>query len=244
MKSTMQDAPLLISNILRHGEFVYADKRIFTVTPEGVEEATFFEVSKRAEQLAAALERLGVQRGDRVATFMWNNQAHVEAYYAVPGMGAVLHTLNIRLFPEQLVYIINHAEDRIIIVDASLAAVFAKVRDQISPANHDCRPRPRAHRGARRNAGLRNPGQLRASGLRVARTRRARWRPSCATRRAPPATPRASSTRTARPGCTRWPSRRRTRSACASATAASSSSRCSTSTPGGPCTPRSSRGSS
>jgi len=134
MKSTMQDAPLLISNILRHGEFVYADKRIFTVTPEGVEEATFFEVSKRAEQLAAALERLGVQRGDRVATFMWNNQAHVEAYYAVPGMGAVLHTLNIRLFPEQLVYIINHAEDRIIIVDASLAAVFAKVRDQISPA--------------------------------------------------------------------------------------------------------------
>jgi fatty-acyl-CoA synthase len=131
MKSTMQDAPLLISNIIRHGEFVYADKKIFTVTPEGVEEATFFQISKRAEQLAAALTKLGIQRGDRVATFMWNNQAHMEAYLAIPSMGAVLHTLNIRLFPEQLAYIINHAEDEIVIVDASLAPLFARVRDQI-----------------------------------------------------------------------------------------------------------------
>ena len=131
MKSTMQDAPLLISGMMRHGESVYADKKIFTVTPDGVEEATFFQVAKRAEQLAAALVKLGVRRGDRVATFMWNNQAHVEAYLAVPSMGAVLHTLNIRLFPEQLAYIINHAEDRIIIVDASLVGLLAKVRDQI-----------------------------------------------------------------------------------------------------------------
>ena len=111
MKSTMQEAPLLISGILRHGEYVYADKKIFTVTPEGVDEATFLQVAKRSEQLAAALVRLGVKRGDRVATFMWNNQAHVEAYLAIPSMGAVLHTLNIRLFPDQLAYIINHAED-------------------------------------------------------------------------------------------------------------------------------------
>jgi fatty-acyl-CoA synthase len=131
MKSTMQDAPLLISSIIRHGEFVYADKKIFTVTPDGVEEATFFQISKRAEQLAAALTKLGVQRGDRVATFMWNNQAHMEAYLAIPSMGAVLHTLNIRLFPEQLAYIINHAEDEVVIVDASLAPLFARVRDQI-----------------------------------------------------------------------------------------------------------------
>jgi fatty-acyl-CoA synthase len=131
MKSTMQDAPLLISSIIRHGEFVYADKKIFTVTPEGVDEATFFQISKRAEQLAAALTNLGVKRGDRVATFMWNNQAHMEAYLAIPSMGAVLHTLNIRLFPEQLAYIINHAEDEFVIVDASLAPLFARVRDQI-----------------------------------------------------------------------------------------------------------------
>ncbi|HEV3266904.1 MAG TPA: long-chain fatty acid--CoA ligase [Acidimicrobiales bacterium] len=131
MKSTMQEAPLLISGILRHGEYVYADKKVFTVTPEGVDEATFFQIAKRAEQLAAALTKLGVQRGDRVGTFMWNNQTHMEAYLAVPSMGAVLHTLNIRLFPEQLVYIINHAEDEIIIVDASLVPLFARVRDQI-----------------------------------------------------------------------------------------------------------------
>ena len=132
----MQDAPLLISGILRHGEFVYADKKIFTVTPDGVEVATFFEVSKRAERLAAALERLGVRRGERVATFMWNNQRHMEVYYAVPSMGAVLHTLNIRLFPEQLAFVINHAEDKVIIVDASLVPLLAKVRDQLSTVEH------------------------------------------------------------------------------------------------------------
>jgi fatty-acyl-CoA synthase len=116
---------------VRHGAYVYADKKILTVTPEGVDEATFFQISQRAEQLAAALTTLGVRPGDRVATFMWNNQAHMEAYLAVPSMGAVLHTLNIRLFPEQLAYIINHAEDQVVIVDASLAPLFARVRDQI-----------------------------------------------------------------------------------------------------------------
>jgi fatty-acyl-CoA synthase len=131
MKSTMQDSPLLISSILRHGEYVYADKKVFTVTPDGADEATFFQISKRAEQLAAALRKLGIEHGDRVATFMWNNQAHMEAYLAVPSMGAVLHTLNIRLFPEQLAYIINHAEDKAIIVDASLVPLLAQVRDQI-----------------------------------------------------------------------------------------------------------------
>jgi fatty-acyl-CoA synthase len=133
MKSTMQDAPLLISDIVRHGVAIYAEKKVFTVTPSGVEEATFAQIATRAEQLAAALESLGITPGDRVATFMWNNQAHMEAYIAVPSMGAVLHTLNIRLFPEQLAFIINHAEDRVIIVDASLAPLLARVKDQIPP---------------------------------------------------------------------------------------------------------------
>ena len=136
MQSTMQDAPLLISSIIRHGEWVYSNKKVMTVTPEGVEEATFFEVSKNAERLATALTKLGVKQGDRVATFMWNNQAHMEAYIAVPCMGAVLHTLNIRLFPEQLAYIINHAEDQVIIVDNSLVPMLAKVRDQIPTVKH------------------------------------------------------------------------------------------------------------
>jgi len=130
----MQDAPLLISDIVRHGVAIYSEKKIFTVTPTGVDVATFAQVVARAEQLAKALEKLGVARGDRVATFMWNNQAHMEAYIAVPSMGAVLHTLNIRLFPEQLAFIITHAEDRVIIVDASLAGALARVKDQIPAA--------------------------------------------------------------------------------------------------------------
>jgi fatty-acyl-CoA synthase len=136
MDSTMQEGPLLISDIVRHGEWLYADKKVFTVTPDGVSEANFFQISKRAEQLAAALAKLGIARGDRVATFMWNNQTHLEAYLAVPSMGAVLHTLNIRLFPEQLAYIISHAEDRVIIVDHSLVPQLAKVRDQIPCVEH------------------------------------------------------------------------------------------------------------
>jgi len=86
--------------------------------------------------LAAALSRLGVKQGDRVGTFMWNNQTHLEAYLAVPCMGAVLHTLNIRLFPDQLAYVINHAEDRVIIVDASVIPLLAKVRDQLTTVEH------------------------------------------------------------------------------------------------------------
>ncbi len=136
MQSTMQDAPLLIRDIIRHGEFVYSGKKVLTVTAEGVLESTFFQVSKRAERLAAALARIGVREGDRVATFMWNNQAHMEAYFAVPCMGAVLHTLNIRLFPEQLAYIINHAGDEVIIVDSSLIPLLARIRDQLPTVRH------------------------------------------------------------------------------------------------------------
>lgn len=132
----MQEAPLLIRGIVHHGETIYAKKKVFTVTPEGTEEASFFEIAQRAKRLASALTRLGIQRGDRVATFMWNNQRHLETYLAVPAMGGVLHTLNIRLFPEQLIYIVRHAQDRIIIVDASLVPILAKVRDQLSDVEH------------------------------------------------------------------------------------------------------------
>ena len=136
MLSTMQDAPLLINRIIRHGEWLYANKKIMTVTPEGVNEATFHQVSKRAERLASALTALGVGAGDRVATFMWNNQAHMEAYLAVPSMGAVLHTLNVRLFPDQLAFVINHAQDDVIIVDHTLVGLLANVRDQIPTVRH------------------------------------------------------------------------------------------------------------
>ncbi len=138
MLSTMQDYPLLVSGILRHGQSVYGDSRIRTiVSPEGdAVEATFTEVAERAERLARALGRLGIGDSDRVATFLWNNQAHLEAYLAVPAMGAVLHTLNLRLFPEQLAYIINHAEDQVIICNASIAGLLGQVRDEIPTVRH------------------------------------------------------------------------------------------------------------
>ena len=130
LPSTMQEAPLLISGILRHGQHVYGNSLVISETPEGTTTATFAEVAENAERLAKALARLGIGPGDRVGTFCWNDQAHLEAYLGVPSMGAVLHTLNIRLFPDQLAYVVNHAEDRVVIVDASIAPLFARIRDK------------------------------------------------------------------------------------------------------------------
>ncbi len=136
--STMQDFPLTITHLLRHGRTVHHDAEVMTYDgPDaGLRSATFAAVADRADQLAAALARLGVGEGDRVGTFMWNNQGHMEAYLAVPCMGAVLHTLNIRLFPEQLVYVVNHAEDKVIIVDESLIPLLGRVRDQFTTVEH------------------------------------------------------------------------------------------------------------
>ena len=134
--STMQDRPLGIRMIFEHGRRVWADSRVLTFDGQDVHEASYAEVADRADRLAAALHRLGVREGDRVGTFCWNNRHHLEAYFAVPCLGAILHTLNIRLFPEQLVYVINHAEDRVIIVDASLVPLLARVRDQLETVEH------------------------------------------------------------------------------------------------------------
>ena len=123
------------------------------------------QVADRADRLAAALAALGVQPGDRVGTFLWNNQTHMEAYLAIPCMGAVLHTLNIRLFPEQLAYVINHAEDKVIIVDASIAPLLARVRDQLTNVQHIIVKGPGDASGARRRpARLRRAARGRAAG--------------------------------------------------------------------------------
>ncbi|MBX6769812.1 MAG: AMP-binding protein, partial [Actinomadura rubrobrunea] len=120
MWSTMQDFPLTITSIMRHGTGVYGDASVATWTGDGTRRRTYAEVGERAARLANALRGLGVDGDQRVATFMWNNTEHLEAYLAVPSMGAVLHTLNIRLFPDQLAYIADHAEDHVVIVDGSL----------------------------------------------------------------------------------------------------------------------------
>jgi fatty-acyl-CoA synthase len=132
----MQDFPLTIAHLLRHGQTVHGRSLVATFDGEGVSRATFTEVAERAERLAAALARLGIAQGDRVATFAWNNQTHLEAYLAIPSMGAVLHTLNIRLFPEQLAFVINHGEDRVVILDDSLVPLVARVADQLKTVEH------------------------------------------------------------------------------------------------------------
>jgi fatty-acyl-CoA synthase len=138
IESTMQDFPLTINHLFRHGRAVYGDTTITTFHGPGqpLQITTFADVADRVDQLAAALAAIGVGAGDRVGTFMWNNQRHMEAYLAVPCMGAVLHTLNIRLFPEQLVYVANHAEDKVIIIDESLVPLLASVFDQLTTVEH------------------------------------------------------------------------------------------------------------
>ncbi len=127
MQSTMQDSPLLVSEILRHGRQLHGRSEVVTFEGSGYRRGTFAEVAERAGRLASALRSLGIGSGDRVGTFCFNHQEHVEAYLAIPSMGAVLHTLNVRLFPEQLKYVIDHAEDRVILCDAAVAPALARV---------------------------------------------------------------------------------------------------------------------
>lgn len=136
MQSTMQDAPLQIAQILRHGSTVHGDAEVVTWTGDGSRRRTYAEVGRRCAQLAHALRGLGVDGDQRVATFMWNNAEHLEAYLAVPAMGAVLHTLNIRLFPEQLIHVANHAEDQVIIVDPSLLPLLNPQLPQLTTVKH------------------------------------------------------------------------------------------------------------
>ncbi len=125
MLGTMQDVPLLVKRLLEHGTGWHGTAQVVTAEPGGLRTASFAEVGRNVARLAHALRGLGIGEGDRVGTFMWNNQEHVEAYYAVPCMGAVLHPLNIRLPGDQVTFIANHAEDQVVIVDGSLLPLFA-----------------------------------------------------------------------------------------------------------------------
>jgi len=136
MRSTMQDFPLTIGGLLKHGTTVHADSEVVTATSEGSRSQTYGEVGRRAARLANGLRSLGIEGDQRVGTFQWNNGEHLEAYLAVPSMGAVLHTLNIRLFPEQLVYIANHAEDEVVIVDDSLVGLLAPHLGEMKTVRH------------------------------------------------------------------------------------------------------------
>ncbi|KAA8966314.1 long-chain fatty acid--CoA ligase [Mycobacterium sp.] len=132
MLSTMQDYPLTIASILRYACGVHGARRVTTATGTGYRSCSYAELGREAAQLANALRRLGITGDQRVATFMWNNQEHLVGYLAIPAMGAVLHTLNIRLFADQIVYVANEAEDRVVLVDASLATLLAPILGRLA----------------------------------------------------------------------------------------------------------------
>jgi fatty-acyl-CoA synthase len=136
VQGLMQDAPLALDFIFNRAEQFWPAKRIVTGTPGGVERTTVGEWAERTRRLGGVLDDLGVSDDGRVATFAWNTARHLELYFAPPCTGRVLHTLNIRLFPEQVVYIVNHAEDEVVFVDRSLLPLFWPLVDRCKTVRH------------------------------------------------------------------------------------------------------------
>jgi fatty-acyl-CoA synthase len=124
MRGLMQDMPLTVDAIFRHVEQHYGDGKIVTNNPSGITRSTYAEWAERTRRLGGVLDTLGISADGRVGTFGWNSQRHLELYFAAPCTGRVLHTLNVRLFPEQLTYIANHAEDEVIFVDRSVLGIL------------------------------------------------------------------------------------------------------------------------
>src|SRR5580698_10384545 len=144
MKSTMMSSPLLVTNILERAGKLFPGAEIVSARPDGSRSRhTMHDLHQRSRQLSAALQQAGVVEGDRVATLMWNEQEHLECYFGVAPAGAVLHTLNMRLHPDELVCVVNHAEDRFLIVDDVLLSVFEQIRsrvkfDRVFVVDHGC----------------------------------------------------------------------------------------------------------
>jgi 3-(methylthio)propionyl---CoA ligase len=137
MLGLMMDRPLLISDLLRHADRHHGATEIVSKTVEGgMHRYTYRDAHTRARKLANALKKLGVQPTDRVATLAWNGYRHFEIYYAVAGSGAVIHTINPRLFPEQIAYIANHAEDKVVFYDVTFAPLVEKLRGQVKTVRH------------------------------------------------------------------------------------------------------------
>ncbi|HEY0943379.1 MAG TPA: long-chain-fatty-acid--CoA ligase [Steroidobacter sp.] len=133
----MQDWPMTLDRILEHAYRWHGDQEVVTRTPEGpITRASYAEIYRRAKRLSSALAELGVRAGDRVATLAWNTQRHLEAWYAIMGMGAVCHTVNPRLFVDQIVYIVNHAEDILIFSDISFVPLLKEIRERIPSTRH------------------------------------------------------------------------------------------------------------
>ena len=136
MQGTMQDRPLTLPHLFHRAEKLAPQKEVVTATVDDVERRTYAEWAARTRRLGGVLDDLGISADGRVATFAWNTARHLELYFAAPCTGRVLHTLNIRLFPEQVTYIVNHAEDEAIFVDRSLLGLLAPLLPSFSTVKH------------------------------------------------------------------------------------------------------------
>src|SRR6266540_832165 len=136
MRGLMMDYQLTVRHILERANSLFPRKEVVSRVGDGVTRATYGEVYRRVHRLAGALRELGVGPGDRVASFAWNHQRHLELYLAAPCMGAVLHTLNFRLFPDQIAYIVNHAGDQVILVDPLVISLLEPLADKLGQVQH------------------------------------------------------------------------------------------------------------
>ncbi|HSO47889.1 MAG TPA: AMP-binding protein, partial [Rhizobiaceae bacterium] len=132
MQGLMMDRALVIPSIIEHAARYHGDTEVVSVNTLGGQHRTnYAQIRARALRMASALQKRGMRKSDRIATIAWNNYRHLELYYAISGSGYVLHTINPRLFAEQLVYIVNHAEDRIIFFDATFLPLVEGLREHL-----------------------------------------------------------------------------------------------------------------
>ena len=137
MFGLMMDYPLTLDRIVERANRLFPHKRVRTRRLDGsLHDYTYADLYRRSRKLASALAGLGIESGDRIGTFAWNHYQHLEMYFGIPGAGAVCHPLNVRLFPGQLAYIVNHAEDRLVFVDASVLPIYEKVARETSGVEH------------------------------------------------------------------------------------------------------------
>ena len=178
MHGLMQEIPLMISSLIRYAAEYHGGREVVSRTVEGpIHRYGYAECERRARRVANVMGRLGIGHGDRVGTLAWNGYRHLELFYGVSGTGAVLHTVNPRLFTEQIVYIVNHAEDRVLFVDLTFVELVERIANQLTTVEHVVVMTDEEHMPADRAAQrllLRDPAGGRERGLRLARLRRAR----------------------------------------------------------------------
>lgn len=127
----MMQTPLTMTQMIKRAEKFFPSKQVVSRTSSGIQRFTYKEIADRTRKLAESLQKLGVKKGDKVGTLAWNHHRHLEAYFAIPCSGAVLHTINIRLSPQHIVFIINHAEDKVLLIDSDIVPLIEAVKDKL-----------------------------------------------------------------------------------------------------------------